>query len=449
MPPALFLMDGVLMKIKHSFLFTFVLGLVWTGYLFAFITGPEPGVNGVFGPTQTCATSGCHSSFPLNSGPGSVNVTGLPANGWTAGQTYPLTVTIQQTGRQIFGFQLSAVADATTTQAGLLVTPGTGVQLICGFKGSTTIISNCSTPPASTIQYAEHRDASVPRSTYTVSWTAPASATVGSVRFNVAGNAANGDRDPGGDFIYTKAFVIAPASAPPPPSVSTFYFPQIADGGDPTAFWRTTVFITNPAAIGTTPASGAITLWTSAGAAFNTGFVDAAGAPVGSGNTVPFSLSGGETRKFSSTSAGPLAVGFATVTADADVRGTAVFSEILGGTLFAEAGVPSATAVLKQAIFVDTTAGFDTGVAFANPNSTPANITFSLFNAAGAPVGAPLVRTLATNQHNALFVSQLFQGAPPFTGTMQIISDVPVAVVALRFASSGIFTTLPPVPLGQ
>src|SRR5262249_43686299 len=226
-----------------------------------------------------------------------------------------------------------------------------------------------------------------------------------------------------------------------------FYFPQIADGGDAASFWRTTIFITNPASIGTTPANGSITLWTSSGAAFNTGFVDAAGTPVGSGNTVPFALSGGETRKFSSTHAGPLAVGFATVTADADVRGTAVFSEILSNNLFAEAGVPSANAVLKQSIFVDTTAGFDTGVAFANPNPTPANITFRLFTPGGTKIGQDIKQTLATNQHNALFVSHLFAVSPPTTGTMQVISDVPVAAVALRFASTGIFTPLPPVPL--
>src|SRR5689334_1551206 len=105
------------MQIKHTFLFTLILGLAWTTYIFAFSMGPEPAMNGINGNAQTCATAGCHSSFALNSGGGSVSVSGLPATGWVAGQTYPLTVTITRTGQRAFGFQLSAVGDGTNQQA--------------------------------------------------------------------------------------------------------------------------------------------------------------------------------------------------------------------------------------------------------------------------------------------------------------------------------------------
>ena len=57
---------------------------------------------------------------------------------------------------------------------------------------------------AGAIQYAEHSNAQLVTSTYLVNWTAPASASFGTVRFNVAGNAANGDVTNQGDFIYTK-----------------------------------------------------------------------------------------------------------------------------------------------------------------------------------------------------------------------------------------------------
>lgn len=43
-----------------------------------------------------------------------------------------------------------------------------------------------------------------------VRWTAPAAAR-GAVTFNVAGNAANDDDSPLGDFIYTTALRVAPA----------------------------------------------------------------------------------------------------------------------------------------------------------------------------------------------------------------------------------------------
>jgi hypothetical protein len=59
------------MKIKHTFLFTLILGLVWASYLFAFITGPDPASNGIFGDTLACATAGCHVGNPLNAAGGS------------------------------------------------------------------------------------------------------------------------------------------------------------------------------------------------------------------------------------------------------------------------------------------------------------------------------------------------------------------------------------------
>jgi hypothetical protein len=436
------------MQIKHTFLFLFVAGLVWTGELSAHVLGPDPAVNGIFG--TTCIS--CHSGNPLNAAGGSVTIDGLPTStGWTPGQTYPLTITIQRPGQRLFGFQLSAVADASNQQAGTLALGSPRVKVICGRGTAATSTDEVPCTTAGAIQYAEHNNAQIATSTYAVNWTAPSSASVGTVRFNLAGNAANGDILQTGDFIYTRVDKVDPATGtppPPPPPVTTFYFPQVADGvQDAVVSWKTTIFITNPAAVGSSPATGMIRLTTSSGAPFNVGFVDATGAAVGSGNTVPFTVAGGETRKFVSTGSGTLGVGFATVTADADVRGTALFSEFVNGSLFAEAGVPSANTVPRQVIFVDTTSGFNTGVAYANPNAMPATITLQLVSASGAPLGSAMTQTLAAGQHNAIFISQLFPGVAAFTGTMQIISDTPLSAVALRFASSAVFTTLPPVPL--
>src|SRR5438552_16361421 len=100
------------MQIKHTFLFTLILGLAWTGYLFAYAFGPDPAMNGINGNAQTCAVAGCHTSFPLNSSSGSVSVSGLPASGWVAGQTYPLTVTITRTVRKTFGSKFSPFGNA-------------------------------------------------------------------------------------------------------------------------------------------------------------------------------------------------------------------------------------------------------------------------------------------------------------------------------------------------
>jgi hypothetical protein len=59
-------------------------------------------------------------------------------------------------------------------------------------------------------------------------------------------------------------------------------------------------------------------------------------------------------------------------------------------------------------------------------------------------------QTLPANGHNALFVTQLFSGAPQFNGTMQITSASPLAAVALRFDPTfTFFTTLPSISLAS
>src|SRR5215813_11187085 len=61
-------------------------------------SGPEPARTGAPGE-QTCAsTAGCHTSFALNSGPGTLSLTGLPAN-YSANQEINLTVTLNQSNR--------------------------------------------------------------------------------------------------------------------------------------------------------------------------------------------------------------------------------------------------------------------------------------------------------------------------------------------------------------
>src|SRR5215510_12076550 len=132
------------MQIKHTFLFTLILGIAWTGYLFGYILGPDPAMNGIFGAQQTCNQAACHSGNPLNAAGGSLTLSGLPT-AWTPGQTYPLTVTIQRTGVQRYGFQLSAVADATNQQAGTLAAGNARVQIICGrgTAATSTQMVNC------------------------------------------------------------------------------------------------------------------------------------------------------------------------------------------------------------------------------------------------------------------------------------------------------------------
>src|SRR5262245_16495704 len=226
---------------------------------------------------------------------------------------------------------------------------------------------------------------------------------------------------------------------------TTFYFPQVADGIQSDGIlWKTTIFITNT---GVAPADVKMEFTTSSGAPFNLSF-DGSGF-TSSGNTVTFQITGGQSRKLVSKGSGALTVGYGKVSSPGTVAGTAVFSEFAtGGGLLAEAGVPPSNTFLRQAIFVDTQSGFSTGVAFANPNAGPASITFQLLNSEGVSVVPSIGQMLAGNQHTAVFVNQLFSGVT-IAGSMQIVSSVPLAMIALRFASSGQFTTLPPVSLAS
>jgi hypothetical protein len=235
---------------------------------------------------------------------------------------------------------------------------------------------------------------------------------------------------------------------------TSFYFPHVANGVVGASQWRTTILLTNP---GSAPASGTVTFTQDnadlslAGAPFaGIAFVDQAGAPAGSGGVITFSIAAGETRKYTSTGAGAYAGGFATVVTTAGtVTGTAIFSDYRSGRLFAEAGVPAATAVPNQAIFVDTQ-GFNVGYAYSNVGNASAPVTLSLLNSSAAPV-ATTTQTLGPGNHNARFINQLTDpnfGSFVGTGRLEIRSAAPLAAIALRFdTQSGVFTTLPPVTL--
>ena len=237
---------------------------------------------------------------------------------------------------------------------------------------------------------------------------------------------------------------------------TTFFYPHVANGVLGANIWKTTIFLTNPAAAGT--ASGTITFTKdnstsgAAGSVFsNIAFTDQNGAAAGSGGTITFSIPAGQTRKYVSAGTGEYAGGFATVATTAGaVNGTAIFSQFdLAGQLLAEAGVPAVSAVPNQAIFVDTIGGFNIGVAFANPGAASANVTLSLLNSAAASV-ATTTQILGPGNHSAAFTSQMFPGAAQLAGTMQLRSSAPLSAIALRFDPTfTVFTTLPPVTLAS
>jgi hypothetical protein len=182
--------------------------------VYASVTGPDAGHTGAPGDIGSCVN--CHDK-PFeqpNLGPGSVRIQGNPAV-YEPGQQYTLSVTVQQTARQRYGFQLTAI-DADGNRAGTLSPLSTDTRLnpVEGFGNR---------------QYIQHTESgTLPLGAgiriWQIRWTAP-STDGGTVRFFVAGNAANGDAQNEGDYIYTNT-----ALSESPSSVVTLSLESQLDG---------------------------------------------------------------------------------------------------------------------------------------------------------------------------------------------------------------------------
>ncbi len=166
---------------KKTVLTVFIL-LLATSMAMAFSGGPPAGYagnNGVY-----CTS--CHSSFGLNSGDGSLELSAITE--YTPGETYSIQVSLSDPGQQRWGFQITAV-DVTGGFAGTFsITDPVNTQLNSGtYVNHTSAGTNFGDPNGNS---------------WTFDWTAPAAGS-GDVTFYLAGNAANGNFSNQGDYIYS------------------------------------------------------------------------------------------------------------------------------------------------------------------------------------------------------------------------------------------------------
>lgn len=134
----------------------------------------------------SCADAGCHGGTATDA-PNSITTT-IPAEGYKPGETYDVTVTATETGKVRFGFQAKASAGA--------LTGNNDVQLVGGGT------------------YATHRTGSTTANdtkSWTFEWTAPVAGT-GTVTFNAAMLAANGNGGSSGDNVYSSSLQVGEAS---------------------------------------------------------------------------------------------------------------------------------------------------------------------------------------------------------------------------------------------
>jgi uncharacterized protein (TIGR03437 family) len=146
----------------------------------------------------------CHGSYPLNSGPGIVTISGLPAS-YAPGQEVTVTITITQAERARYGFEATAVDDRGIRAGDFIVTDPVRTRTTdgVGVHNGRQYIQHITagTQPTGTNQ-----------GSWSFIWRAPAR-NVGRVTFYVAGNAANGNGGTGLDYIYNISQSIQPAGA--------------------------------------------------------------------------------------------------------------------------------------------------------------------------------------------------------------------------------------------
>jgi hypothetical protein len=210
---------------------------------------------------------------------------------------------------------------------------------------------------------------------------------------------------------------------------------SISGGG-----WSTTLFITN---ISTISERFTIRFYRPDGTARSTPLVGA-----GSVDTLSGTLDPGAMQVFETTDTGALEPGWAVL-----IPGTAGASRLSGFALIrqrspaAEAIVPlSGTAAARQFVLLfDTSAGFATGTALANPNTSPLTVTAVVRNSAGRTLAIDSL-TLPPLGSITFSMTDRFPASANQKGSL-LISASPSGVIALglRFSPSFTFTSFPPL----
>ncbi len=139
----------------------------------------------------------CHSSFTLNSGSGSLTITGIPQN-YVPATSYVVTISLADPQASRWGFEFT-ILDDLGNSVGTLTPDDGNTQVTVGGAFNRTYAKHTSVGT----QFGQPNGNS-----WDVNWTSPAEGT-GNVTLYVAGNAANANFSTTGDFIYTNNFAMA------------------------------------------------------------------------------------------------------------------------------------------------------------------------------------------------------------------------------------------------
>lgn len=115
--------------------------------------------------------------------------------------------------------------------------------------------------------------------------------------------------------------------------------------------------------------------------------------------------------------------------------GAGIIGYAQGGILVTQSGTPPADPTTHARIFVDLSAGHNTGLALVNPGASPVDIKVTAFQLDGATSAAPNPSPLHLEPggHRAAFADQIISGLPSgFRGVLDISAPLPFAALTLR-----------------
>ncbi len=146
----------------------------------------------------------CHDSYPLNSGDGALEITGLPTGGYETGVAYPLTITLTDPGQSRWGFELTVIRQSGNhyDQAGeIIVTDPTHTDLGVGTGSAPDYLYQTS---------AGSYNGTPGPTAWSFEWIAPDTST-GTVSFYFSGAACDGGSGANGDYCYTNLASVDPS----------------------------------------------------------------------------------------------------------------------------------------------------------------------------------------------------------------------------------------------
>ncbi|MDD5542294.1 MAG: FG-GAP-like repeat-containing protein [Acidobacteriia bacterium] len=226
------------------------------------------------------------------------------------------------------------------------------------------------------------------------------------------------------------------------------YFPQVADGGG----FITGLFLLNTSAavetgvIHTYRNDGSPLLlhrWGDSGSASSTFnyTIQPAGVYVFLTDGAPTSVNTGSVQVIPDASS-PTPVG------------AGVFSYSTGGVLVSESGIPTSTPTTHARIYIDRTAGHNTGLAVAAPSAAAVQVTLTAYQPDGVTLVGSNSVSMNGNGHDARFANELIPAlGEGYAGVLDLSAPSPFVALTLRSLTNArgdfLMTTFPIADFNQ